>query len=72
MTIPQSIVVVGSTGSIGTSSLDVIRSHPDRMRLAGATANSSGSQLLEQAAEFQPDWILLANEAAASGLNTSA
>lgn len=72
MTIPQSIVVLGSTGSIGTSSLDVIRSHPDRMRLAGATANRSGSQLLEQAAEFRPDWILLANEAAASGLNTAA
>ncbi|MCP4854492.1 MAG: hypothetical protein GY903_08360 [Fuerstiella sp.] len=66
MTTPQSIVVLGSTGSIGTSCLDVIRSHPDRMRLLGATALRSGKVLLEQAQEFQPDWILLGDEAAAA------
>jgi len=66
----QSIVVLGSTGSIGTSSLDVIRSHPDRMRLVGATAFRSGAQLLAQAAEFQPDWILLGDETSATQLDT--
>ena len=66
MTTPQSIVVLGSTGSIGTNCLDVIRSHPDRMRLLGATAFRSGKALLEQAQEFQPDWIALGDEAAAS------
>ncbi|MEO2014651.1 MAG: 1-deoxy-D-xylulose-5-phosphate reductoisomerase [Fuerstiella sp.] len=65
MITPQSIVVLGSTGSIGTSCLDVIRSHPDRMRLLGATALRSGKVLLEQALEFQPDWILLGDQTAA-------
>ncbi|MCP4508736.1 MAG: 1-deoxy-D-xylulose-5-phosphate reductoisomerase, partial [Fuerstiella sp.] len=67
MTTPQSIVVLGSTGSIGTSCLDVIRSHPDRMRLLGANAFRSGKALLKQAQEFQPDWISLVDEAAADG-----
>jgi 1-deoxy-D-xylulose-5-phosphate reductoisomerase len=71
VTTPQSIVVLGSTGSIGTSSLDVIRSHPDRMRLLGATAFRSGKRLLNQAIEFQPDWILLGDEAAAKQIDTT-
>lgn len=64
MSNPQSIIVLGSTGSIGTSSLDVIRSHPDRMRLHGAMANRSGEALGAQAAEFQPNWVMLADETA--------
>ena len=57
----QAIVVLGSTGSIGTSSLDVIRSHPERMRLVGAMANRSADALTRQAVEFTPDWALLAD-----------
>lgn len=64
MSNPQSIIVLGSTGSIGTSSLDVIRSHPDRMRLHGAMANRSGEALGAQAAEFRPNWVMLADETA--------
>lgn len=64
MSNPQSIIVLGSTGSIGTSCLDVIRSHPDRMRLHGAMANRSGEALGAQAAEFKPDWVMLADETA--------
>lgn len=58
----KSIVILGSTGSIGTSCLDVIRSHPDRMKLVGATAYRNGSALANQALEFKPDWVLLADE----------
>ncbi|MCR9200232.1 MAG: 1-deoxy-D-xylulose-5-phosphate reductoisomerase [Planctomycetaceae bacterium] len=58
----QAIVVLGSTGSIGTSSLDVIRSHPDRMRLVGAMAHRSADALCQQALEFCPDWVMLADE----------
>ncbi|MEZ6125120.1 MAG: hypothetical protein R3C49_18390 [Planctomycetaceae bacterium] len=65
MTAPQSIVVLGSTGSIGTSCLDVIRHHPQRMRLVGATANRSFNRLAEQAREFRPSWILLSDSATA-------
>ncbi len=55
----QSIVVLGSTGSIGTSCLDVIRNHPDSMRLHGITAFRSQPQLLEQSLEFRPCWAVL-------------
>lgn len=58
----KSIVILGSTGSIGTSCLDVIRSHPRRMKLVGATAFRSGEALAQQALEFQPDWVLLADQ----------
>lgn len=58
----KSIVILGSTGSIGTSCLDVIRSHPDRMRLVGATANRSREALAKQAREFHPDWVLLTDK----------
>lgn len=71
MTNPQSIVVLGSTGSIGTNSLDVIRSHPQRMRLAGATACRSADRILQQAAEFRPEWILLSDATAMEGVDTS-
>ena len=55
----QSIVVLGSTGSIGTSCLDVIRSHSDCMRVHGITAFRSRSLLLEQCREFRPRWAVL-------------
>ena len=72
MTTPQSIVVLGSTGSIGINCLDVIRSHPNRLRLAGAVAFRSAERLLQQAVEFQPDWILLADAPAAERFDSAA
>ena len=58
----KSIVILGSTGSIGTSCLDVIRSHPSWMKLVGATANRNGKALAKQAQEFHPDWVLLTDD----------
>lgn len=55
-------MVLGSTGSIGTNCLDVIRSHREDMRLTGATAFRSVDQLIEQAAEFRPNWVAIADE----------
>jgi len=55
----KSIVVLGSTGSIGTNCLDVIRSHPDRMRVVGITAWQNRELLLEQVKEFRPSWAVL-------------
>lgn len=60
----KSIAILGSTGSIGTSCLDVVRSHPDRMKLVGATAFRSRDALAAQAKEFQPDWVVLADSTA--------
>lgn len=58
---PQSIAVLGSTGSIGTSCLDVVRSHPGGMRLVGLAARRSAAVLAEQSREFQPDWAALSD-----------
>lgn len=49
---PKNVVVLGSTGSIGESSLKVARDLPDRMRLVGLAANRSGEALAAQLAEF--------------------
>nr|WP_201469489.1 1-deoxy-D-xylulose-5-phosphate reductoisomerase [Microbacterium hydrocarbonoxydans] len=47
------IIVLGSTGSIGTQALDVIRSNPRRFELVGLAAGSNAEKLAEQAQEFQ-------------------
>jgi len=62
----QSIVVLGSTGSIGTSCLDVIQSHPDTMRLHGITAFRSVELLSQQSQQFQPRWAVLGDLQAGS------
>ena len=58
----QSIAVLGSTGSIGTSCLDVIRQHPDRLRAAGLVAHRSVERLCQQVAEFRPQWAVIGAE----------
>ncbi|WP_232677746.1 1-deoxy-D-xylulose-5-phosphate reductoisomerase [Nocardioides sp. R-C-SC26] len=51
----RDIVVLGSTGSIGTQALDVVRAHPDRFRVVGLTAGGGNRDLFErQVAEFAP------------------
>ena len=50
----KGIVVLGSTGSIGRQTLDVIRSFPDRFTLVGLAGGSNRSLLAEQAGEFRP------------------
>ncbi|GAA4484800.1 1-deoxy-D-xylulose-5-phosphate reductoisomerase [Microbacterium panaciterrae] len=49
------VIVLGSTGSIGTQALDVIRSHPDRFELVGLAAGSQTDALASQAEEFGVD-----------------
>jgi 1-deoxy-D-xylulose-5-phosphate reductoisomerase len=51
---PRRVAVLGSTGSIGTSTLDVIRHLSDRLELVGIAANSSWEQLAEQCRAFKP------------------
>jgi 1-deoxy-D-xylulose-5-phosphate reductoisomerase len=55
----QSITVLGSTGSIGLSTLDVIRRHPDRYRAFALCAHSQVDKLYEQCLEFQPSFAVL-------------
>ena len=49
------IIILGSTGSIGTQALDVIRANPRRFELVGLAAGSNAEMLAEQAAEFHVD-----------------
>lgn len=50
----QGVAVLGSTGSIGSSTLNVLRRHRDRFRVVALTAGSNASLLAEQIAEWQP------------------
>lgn len=57
------LAILGSTGSIGTQTLDVIRQHPDRFEAYVLTANNSVDKLIEQAREYRPEVVVIANEA---------
>ncbi len=56
------IALLGSTGSIGTQALDVIREHPDCFEAAVLTAGNNANLLIQQAREFVPDAVVIANE----------
>lgn len=58
----QQICILGSTGSIGTQALDVVRQHPDRYEVYCLTANSRVEQLAQQAHEFNPAAVVIADE----------
>lgn len=58
----RTVSVVGSTGSIGTQTLDVVRAEPDRYRVRCLGANSSVDALIAQAHEFRPEIVALADE----------
>ncbi|HYF43235.1 MAG TPA: 1-deoxy-D-xylulose-5-phosphate reductoisomerase, partial [Ramlibacter sp.] len=59
----QRIAVLGSTGSVGTNTLDVIARHPDRFEVAALTASTQVDLMLEQCARFQPRLAVMADEA---------
>ena len=58
----KKIVILGSTGSIGVSALDVIARHPDRFEVLGLSAGSNRDKLAEQTAQFRPKISLLGKE----------
>ena len=60
----RDVVILGSTGSIGTQALDVVRANPDRFRVVGLTAGGGNPELFEaQVAEFEPEFSGLGEEA---------
>jgi len=65
MSAPRGIAILGSTGSIGRSTLSVIGLHPDRFRVAMLGAHSSWQAVVEQAQRFEPDVVVLVDPAAA-------
>ncbi|GLZ45041.1 1-deoxy-D-xylulose 5-phosphate reductoisomerase [Actinomycetospora sp. NBRC 106375] len=71
MSTPRRIVVLGSTGSIGTQALDLVRAHPDRFVVTGLAAGGGRPDLLAaQAAEFGVPAVAVAEPAAAEDLRT--
>ena len=62
------VVVLGSTGSVGESTLDVLARHPDRFRLIAVGANRNVAKLAEQIRRWRPAYAALADESAAREL----
>ncbi len=56
------VAVLGSTGSIGTSCLDVVEAHHDRLEAVGLVAHRKWEMLAEQARRFRPRWVVLSDE----------
>ena len=66
----QSLTILGSTGSIGTSTLDVVTRHPERFRIFALSGHSQTAKLAEQCLAFRPQYAVTANEAQAAELRT--
>ena len=64
----QNITILGSTGSIGVSTLDVIRLHPDRYRVIALCAHRQLDLLFDQCIEFQPLYAVLRDTGLATQL----
>ena len=58
----KNVAILGSTGSIGTQTLDVIQSHPGKFQVEVLTAQNNADLLIEQALKFQPNCVVIANE----------
>ena len=65
MAIKKDIAIFGSTGSIGTQTLDVIRRNPESFNIKVLVANSSWELIVKQAREFTPELVVLSNAQAA-------
>ena len=65
------VAILGSTGSIGINTLDVIRAHPERFKVVALTANKQIDRLAEQCIEFNPTIAVVGDAAGASRLRTA-
>ena len=68
---PRAIAILGATGSIGTTTLAVVRAHPTLLRVAGLAAHSRWRELIGPVKEFQVKTIALADPAAAAAARAS-
>ncbi|WP_026664800.1 1-deoxy-D-xylulose-5-phosphate reductoisomerase [Butyrivibrio sp. FC2001] len=64
----RKIILLGSTGSIGTQTLDVARANPDDLKIVGIAANKSVDKLEQQVREFKPKYVAMYDEEAAKEL----
>ncbi len=68
---PRKIAILGSTGSIGRSTLDVVAAAGERFQVVGLTANCRLDELCQQARTFQPRWIVATDQAHAEQFDWS-
>ncbi len=66
----QRVTILGSTGSIGKSTLDVIARHPDRFEVFALSASTNVVQMVEQVQRFAPQRVVMVDAAAADELHT--
>ncbi len=64
----QGICILGSTGTIGINTLDVIRRHPRRFKIIALTANRQLERMLQQCEEWQPEYAVMSDPEAATEL----
>ncbi|MDY0047116.1 MAG: 1-deoxy-D-xylulose-5-phosphate reductoisomerase, partial [Thauera propionica] len=69
--VTQRITVLGATGSIGQSTLDVVARHPDRFEVFALTAHRQDDKLLEQVLRFSPRYAVMGEEEAAQRLRAA-
>ena len=62
------LAILGSTGSIGQSALDVVRAHPERLRVVTLAAGGNADRLAEQVCEFTPEAVAMADDDGAARL----
>lgn len=67
----KKVIILGSTGSIGTQTLDVIRQYKDQFEVVGLACNSNVLLLSRQIKEFNPKFVAVADEKAAEKINPS-
>ena len=65
-----SVAVLGSTGSIGTQTLDVIRNSPEDFSVDVLAAGSSADQVMKQIVEFKPQVVVMAQPKAADKIRS--
>jgi 1-deoxy-D-xylulose-5-phosphate reductoisomerase len=66
---PKNVAILGSTGSIGQSALEVIAAIGDSIRVAGLSAHRQFDALIDQARKWRPDWIAATDDEAAAGFD---
>ena len=69
--VPVSVSIVGSTGSIGTQSIDVVLAQPDRFRVVAIAAQRSVELLAEQARALRPELVVIGDQSLAGELQSS-
>ena len=65
------IVLLGSTGSIGTQALDIVRENPDRFKVAALTCRNRIQELMKQVKEFSPEAVCVGNEESAAQVSAA-